>query len=82
MKWLAPDKATEWTGLTIRAEFAKAALMTLHGRAADIFTASLMPPTHADPGEEREYCQKRIEALAATSVAIADALIAELNKTK
>lgn len=67
-------------GISTRAYMAAAALQCLHGRAADIFTASLMPPTYASPGEEAQYCQKRIETLAKTAVAIGDALIAELEK--
>jgi hypothetical protein len=67
-------------GMTLRDYFAAAALQAMHGGASEIFTASLMPPERATPGEERDYTVRRIEALAGTVYAIADAMIIERRK--
>lgn len=67
-------------GMTLRDYFAAAALQAMHGGAAEIFTASLVPPERASPGEERAYVKQRIAALAGAVYAIADAMLAERSK--
>jgi len=64
----------------LRDYFAAAALQVLHGGAADIFVASLVPPEHVAPGEERAYIAKRIAQLASTAYALADAMLAERSR--
>lgn len=63
--------------VTLRDYFAAAALQSMHGGAAEIFTASLVRPEKVPPGDHRAYIEKRITELVGACYAIADAMMVE-----